>query len=261
MRAAKLVILSLLLAACASTDRLDLRKSVIVDLSWPLDDKTLYWPTSPSGFALKQLAHGRTAAGYFYSSNSFCAPEHGGTHMDAPIHFAEGKRSVDDIRARELVAPAVVIDVRTQAKENPDYRLTAYDVRVWEARNGMIKPGTFVLLRTGWSSKYPDRKLYFGDDRPGATDNLHFPSYGESAARLLVERRVGALGVDTASIDYGQSRDFIVHQIVNGADIPGLENLTALEHVPERGAWVVALPMKIANGSGAPVRVIAILPR
>ncbi len=261
MRAAKLVILSLLLAACASTDRVDLAKSVIVDMSWPLDARTLYWPNSPSGFELKQLVHGKTAAGYFYSSNSFCAPEHGGTHLDAPIHFAEGKRSVDHLRARELVAPAVVIDISAQAKEDPDYRLTAYDVRAWEARNGKIKAGTFVLLRTGWSRKYPDRKLYFGDDRPGATDNLHFPSYGESAARLLVDRGVGALGVDTASIDYGQSQDFIVHQIVNGADIPGLENLAALEQVPERGAWVVALPMKIANGSGAPLRMIAIVPR
>lgn len=261
MRAAKLVIPALLLVACASTDRPDLAKSAMVDLSWPLDQNTLYWPNSPSAFQLKQDFHGRTAAGFFYSSNSFCSPEHGGTHMDAPVHFSEGKRSVDDIGVRELVAPAVVIDITAQAKQDPDYRLTAYDVRSWEARHGEIKPGTFVLLRTGWSSRYPDRKRYFGDDRPGATDNLHFPSYGESAARLLVERRVGALGVDTASIDYGQSQDFIVHQIVNGADIPGLENLMSLEQVPERGAWVVALPMKIANGSGAPLRVIAIVPR
>jgi len=262
MRAAKLLIPSLLLAACASVPQVDLARSEIVDLSWPFDERTLYWPNSPSGFELKQLAHGRTPAGFFYSSNSFCTPEHGGTHLDAPIHFAEGKRAADQIPVRELIAPAAVIDVSDRAAANPDYRLTAEDVRAWESRNGRIEPGTIVLLRTGWGRRYPDRKAYFGDDRSGATDNLHFPSYGADAARVLViDRRVAAPGVDTASIDYGQSRDFIVHQIANGADVPGLENVASLERVPERGAWVIALPMKIAGGSGGPLRIVAVLPR
>jgi kynurenine formamidase len=250
-----------LLAACASTSRVDLAQSEIVDLTWPFDEQTLYWPSSPSGFELKQLAFGRTSAGYFYSANSICTPEHGGTHLDAPIHFAEGRRSADQIPLRQLIAPAVVIDVAPQAAADPDYRLTAEDVRAWEGRHGLIEPGAIVLLRTGWGKRYPDRKAYFGDDRPGATDDLHFPSYGADAARLLVsERRVAALGVDTASIDYGQSRDFIVHQIANGADVPGLENIANLERVPERGAWVIALPMKISRGSGGPLRIVAVLP-
>jgi kynurenine formamidase len=251
-------------AACATTAPrpLDISSMNVVDLTYAFDEHTLYWPNSPSGFELKRLAYGPTPGGYFYSSNAFCAPEHGGTHLDAPIHFAEHGKSADQIPVEQLIAPAVVIDVSAKTASDPDYRLTVDDVRAWESANGTIPNGAIVLLRTGWGSRYGNRKAYFGDDTPGATDKLHFPSYGADAARLLVnERRVGAIGVDTASIDYGQSRDFIVHQIANGAGVPGLENIANLERVPARGAWVVALPMKIAGGSGGPLRIVALLPR
>ena len=263
MRRASLLLLTLVLSACAtSRPPIDLTNAELIDLTWPYDDKTLYWPTSPSAFELKQLAYGPTPGGWFYSSYAVCTPEHGGTHLDAPIHFAEGKQTVDRIPLQKLIAPAVVIDVADRASANADYRLTADDVRAWESRNGAIAAGTIVLLRTGWGSRWPDRKAYFGDDTPGATDNLHFPSYGEDAARLLVEeRRVAAIGVDTASIDYGQSRDFIVHRIANGADVPGLENVAHLDRLPARGAWIVALPMKIAGGSGGPVRIVGVVRR
>lgn len=253
----------LVLAACATTSRpVDLAHANLVDLTWPFDEKTLYWPTSPSAFELKQLAYGPTPGGWFYSSNAICTPEHGGTHLDAPIHFAEGKHTADQIPLSQLIAPAIVIDVADKSAANADYRLTAADVRAWESRNGTIAPGTIVLLRTGWGSRWPDRKTYFGDDTPGATDNLHFPSYGEDAARLLVsERHVAAIGVDTPSIDYGQSKNFIVHQVANGANVPGFENIAHLEQVPLRGAYVIALPMKIAKGSGGPLRIVAAIPR
>jgi kynurenine formamidase len=265
MRSAAFLLLFAL--GCASTSsttqaRLDLATAEVVDLTHPFDTNTLYWPNSPGGFELKQLSYGPTPGGYFYSSYAYSAPEHGGTHLDAPIHFAERGRTADQIPVRQLIAPAVVIDVSDKAAANADYRLTADDVRAFEARHGTIAAGTIVLLRTGWSTRHGDRKLYFGDDTPGATDKLHFPSYGEDAARLLVtERRAGAIGVDTASIDYGQSRDFIVHQTASAANVPGLENVTNLERVPPRGAWVVALPMKIGKGSGGPVRVVALIPR
>ncbi|HUP62454.1 MAG TPA: cyclase family protein [Thermoanaerobaculia bacterium] len=263
MRRSFILLALLALCACAASRPLvDVDHAELIDLTWAFDEHTLYWPSSPSAFELKQLAYGPTPGGYFYASNSFCTPEHGGTHLDAPIHFAAGRRTVDEIPLRQLVAPAVVIDVAEKASANPDYRLTAADVRAWEQQHGAIAAGTIVLLRTGWGRRWPDRKAYFGDDTPGATDNLHFPSYGEDAARLLVEeRRAGALGVDTASIDYGQSRDFIVHQIANGANVPGLENVASLERLPPRGAWVIALPMKIAKGSGGPVRIVALVPR
>jgi len=240
----------------------DLATAEVIDLTHTYDEKTLYWPTSPSTFQLTKLHEGKTSAGFFYAANSFCTPEHGGTHLDAPIHFAEGHRTADLVPVRQLIAPAVVIDVSGQAVSNADYRLTAADVQAWEQRNGRIPEGAIVVLRTGWSERWPDRKRYLGDDKPGDASNLHFPSYGKDAAELLVrERKVGALGVDTASIDYGPSTDFIVHQTAAAADVPGLENLTNLDRLPETGAWLIALPMKIGGGSGGPVRVVALLGR
>jgi kynurenine formamidase len=211
---------------------------------------------------LKRLHFGPSEGGFFYSANSFCTPEHGGTHLDAPIHFAEGQPGVDQVALDRLIGPAIVLDVSRQAAADPDYRLSLDDVRGWEKRHGAIPPGVLVLLRTGWSARWPDKKRYLGDDTPGDPSRLHFPSYGKEAAQLLVEaRKVAALGVDTASIDYGPSQDFIVHRIANGAGVPGLENLAHLDALPERGAWIVALPMKIGGGSGAPLRAVAFVPR
>lgn len=253
----------LLLAACTTSRGVDLATAELVDLTHTYDETSLYWPSSPPAkFELQELAYGRTPGGYFYASYAICTPEHGGTHLDAPIHFAEGRKTADQIPLKQLIAPAVVIDVTDKTASNADYLLTADDVRAWEQRHGPIEPGTIVLLRTGWSKRWPDRLAYFGDASLTSSANLHFPSYGEDAARLLVtDRRAAALGVDTASIDYGQSKTFIVHQIANGADVPGLENIANLERLPPRGAWLIALPMKIGRGSGAPVRVVAAIPR
>jgi kynurenine formamidase len=240
---------------------LDLAAARVVDLTHPFDEKTLYWPTSPSGFELKSLHHGPTEGGFFYSANSFCAPEHGGTHMDAPVHFAEGQQSLDKVPVERLLAPAVVIDVVPKAAADPDYRLTAEDVLAWEKKNGRIAAGAMVLLRTGWGRRWPDRKAYFGDDTPGDASRLHFPSYGREAAQLLLERKIVALGVDTASIDHGPSKDFIVHQLTSAANVFGLENVAHIEELPETGAFLLALPMKIAGGSGGPLRLVALIPK
>ncbi|MCH9647361.1 MAG: cyclase family protein [Deltaproteobacteria bacterium] len=233
----------------------------VIDLSYGYGDETLYWPTSPSDFEKQELAYGDTEGGYFYSSNAICTPEHGGTHLDAPIHFAAGAQTADQIPLRRLIAPAVVIDISDHSEADPDYRLTVQDVEQWEASHGRVPPGAIVLLRTGWGDRWPDRLRYFGDDTPGDASNLHFPSYGEAAAKLLVEQRqVAVLGVDTASIDYGPSRDFLVHRVASEANVPGLENVARLEEVPATGAWVIALPMKIVGGSGGPVRIAALVP-
>jgi kynurenine formamidase len=228
-----------LLGACLVTSpamgaqQLDLSQSRMVDLTHALNARTLYWPTSPTTFKLDQLSYGPTPGGWFYSAYAFSAPEHGGTHLDAPIHFGEAHLTVDRIPLEKLIAPAVVIDA-----------------------------GSIVLLRTGWSARWPERKAYLGDDTPNDASNLHFPSFGVEAARLLVqERRVAALGADVASIDYGPSKDFMVHRIAAAADVPGLENLTNLNLLPPTGAIVIALPMKIEGGSGGPVRVVALFPK
>lgn len=256
---------ALLLGGCAVesvSDELDLSAYEIVDLTHPFDDRTIYWPTSPGGFELDTLSYGMTEGGWFYSAHALSTPEHGGTHLDAPVHFAEGANAADEIPLERLIGPAVVIDVRQQASADPDYALTVDDVTAFEAEHGTIPAGALVLLRTGWSRYWPDVRAYLGDDTPGDASNLHFPSYGEEAARLLVEERgVGALGVDAASIDIGASPDFRVHRVVGAANVPGLENLANLDRLPATGALLLALPMKVAGGSGGPLRAVALVPR
>ncbi|MGH8165811.1 MAG: cyclase family protein, partial [Woeseiaceae bacterium] len=203
-----------------------------------------------------------TAGGFFYSAYSVCTPEHGGTHLDAPLHFSADGTPADKIPLEKLVAPAVVIDVSDKAASDRNYRLSAGDVRAFEAEHGRIEAGTIVLLRTNWSRHWPDAMQYLGDDTPGDASKLEFPGFAEDAARLLVdERRVGFLGLDTASLDYGKSQDFTVHRIVAAHNVGGLENLTNLDQLPPTGSVVIALPMKIEGGSGGPVRVIALVPK
>ncbi len=207
------------------------------------------------------MAFGETPGGWFYASNRFTTPEHGGTHLDAPIHFARGRHATDEIPLTRLVAPARVIDVSTRAERDPDHRLGVAEVLAHEATHGKIPEGSIVLLRTGWSRRWPDRLRYLGDDTPGDASRLHFPGFGAPAARLLVQlRRVAALGLDTPSLDHGPSRDFPVHRIMGEAEVPGFENLTALDELPPAGAWVVALPMKIRGGSGGPLRALGLVP-
>ncbi len=256
-------LLAAALAACAPAPAgLDLTRYDLVDLTHPFDAAAPYWPTSPGGFELRTLHAGPTPAGFYYSAYAFQAPEHGGTHLDAPVHFAEGALPADQVPLAQLVAPAAVLDVRDSAAANPDYLLRPEDVTAFEAAHGRIAAGTIVLLRTGWSARWPGRKAYLGDDTPGDATRLHFPGYGEAAARLLVEERgVALLGIDAASVDHGPSRDFPVHRLGAARGVSNLENLAHLDRLPATGAIVLALPMKIAGGSGAPVRVVALVPK
>ena len=251
-----------LVPAMLHAQSLDLSRFRIVELTHPFNAQTIYWPNAPSTFKLEKQSYGMTPGGYFYSSYSFSSPEHGGTHLDAPIHFSEKGATADKIPLTLLIGPAVVIDVSAKANANRDYRLTADDVRQFERTHGTIKAGTIVLLRTGWSARYSSKKAYLGDDTPGKTNNLHFPSFGVDAARLLVnDRKIGAVGIDAASIDYGPSTDFMVHRVVYGANIPGFENLTNLDQLPATGATLIALPMMIEGGSGGPLRAVALIPK
>jgi kynurenine formamidase len=262
LAAAATLLVLLAVSGIASEQTFDLATTRIVDLSHAFGSDTLFWPTSPTTFTLEKLAYGKTQSGYFYAANSFCTPEHGGTHLDAPIHFSEAGRTTEKIPLEQLVAPAVVIDVVAKAAANRDYRATVDDVRQFEKQHGQIARGSIVLLHTGWSRHWPDAKAYLGDDTPGDASRLSFPSYGVEAAKILVdERGVAALGIDTASIDYGRSTDFAVHRIAAARNVPGLENLTNLDQLPPGGAIVIALPMKIERGSGGPLRAIALVPR
>lgn len=252
------------LLACAAPPAapgFSLEGATLVDLTHSFTPDALYWPTSPSGFALQQLAYGDTPGGWFYSSYAFSAPEHGGTHLDAPIHFAAGKRTTDQIPLEQLIAPAVVIDLRAKAAADRDAVLEPADVEAFEREHGTIPRGTLVLLLTGWDKFWGDRMAYFGDATPGDASHLHFPGFGADAARILVEQRgVGGLGVDTPSIDHGPSPDFMVHRILMEREGIGLENLTGLDRLPATGATIFALPMKIEGGSGGPLRAVAVVP-
>jgi kynurenine formamidase len=253
---------ALMASAVVAAQSLDLSRYQLVDLSHPYGPSTLYWPTSKAKFKLDREAAGKTEGGFYYASNSLSTPEHGGTHLDAPRHFSETGRTTEQIPLEQLIAPAVVIDVTSQAGRDRDYRLTRDDVVQFEKLNGPIAKGSIVLLRTGWSKHWPNGKAYLGDDTPGDASKLSFPSYGAEAAKLLVEERgVAGLGIDTASIDYGRSTDFQVHRIAAARNVPGFENLTNLDRLPVRGAIVAALPMKIEGGSGGPLRAVAFVPR
>jgi kynurenine formamidase len=237
----------------------DLEHGKILDLTYSFNEQTIYWPTAKS-FEHEKVAWGKTDAGYFYSSANYCASEHGGTHLDAPIHFAEKGWTSDQIPIDRFIGPAFVIDIAEQCAKNADYTLTVADIRNWEKDYGTIPPNSIVLLRTGWGKFWPDKKKYLGDDKPGETSNLHFPSFSKESAEFLVnERKVKGVGIDTASIDPGTSKDFIAHQIFTGANVYGLENIARLDQVPAKGATLIALPMKIENGTGGPVRIIAVL--
>lgn len=234
----------------------------LVDLSHSFDGDTIYWPTSPSGFELETLSFGIGEGGYFYAANSFSTPEHGGTHIDAPIHFSEQGWSLDEIPVDRFFGSAIVIDVSDKIGKDRDYQLTVSDIEQFEKVHGRITAGAMVLMRTDHSRYWPDAAKYLGSDKQGDASDLHFPGYGAAAARLLVEeRQVNAIGIDTASIDHGPSTDFIVHQIVGRHNVLGFENLTHLDQVSAVGATLIALPMKIGGGSGGPLRVIALVPK
>jgi kynurenine formamidase len=198
--------------------------------------------------------------GYWYAAGSYSASEHGGTHLDSPIHFAEGQATVDQIPLQKLIGPAIVIDVTAQAVQNRDYLVTSDDITAWEKAHGRIPEGSVAVLRTGWGRFWPDRKQYLGSDKPRDASNLHFPGIARDAAEVLVAKKVEGVAIDTASIDFGPSKDFIAHRILNGAGVYALENIANADKLPVTGATLIALPMKIGGGSGAPVRVIAILP-
>ena len=237
--------------------------SRLIDLTHSFSDQTIYWPTE-EGFRLKVEAAGLTEKGYYYAANSFCAAEHGGTHIDAPVHFAQGMATVDQIALERLIAPGIVVDVQARAANDRDYLVSVQDLTLWEKKNGRIPDNTIVLLRTGWGKFYPDRKKYLGTDRRGreAVAELHFPGLDPAGAKWLVEnRRIAAIGLDTPSIDRGQSRLYESHQILFKAGIPAFENVARLEELPEKGFQVIALPMKIQGGSGGPLRIVAVLGR
>ena len=254
--------LVIVISACGRPAPPPFPQGELVDLSHTYDAQTIYWPTA-EGFRLRKDADGITPGGYYYAANSLFTSEHGGTHIDAPIHFAQGHQAVDAIPLSRLIGSALVVDVTAQSDSNADYQVTTEDFARFEREHGAIPDNAIVLIRTGFSKRWLDAARYLGTATRGeeGAKLLHFPGLHPDAARWLVaNRRIAAIGIDTASIDYGQSTLFEPHRVLYERDVPAFENITALERLPVTGAYVIALPMKIGGGSGAPLRAVAVLP-
>lgn len=208
----------------------------------------------------KPAFHATTVAtidkdGYF--AREIWLPEHFGTHLDAPAHFARGLWTVDQIPPERFLAPLVVLDVSAAAKTNADYQVSVEDIASWEQVHGQIPPDAVVIANTGWSARWNSVKDYRNADDKGV---MHFPGYSLDAAKFLVEaRNAVGLGIDTLSIDYGPSKDFPVHQYTLAHSLYHLENVANLERTPATGATIVVAPMKLEGGSGSPVRIFALV--
>jgi kynurenine formamidase len=251
-------------AGCAPQEPppLSLLDGTWIDLTHDFAEDTVYWPTADT-FELEVLSRQRTEAGFFYAANNYAAAEHGGTHVDAPIHFAEDRWTLAEIPLERLIGPGVVVDVSRKAAADRDYLVTVADLEEWEARHGRIPDGAIVLLHTGFARYWPERVRYMGTDARGeeGVAGLHFPGLAPEAARWLVaERAPNAVGLDTPSIDHGPSKNFESHVTLHTANVAAFENVANLDRVPAAGAVVVALPMKIRDGSGGPLRIAAFVP-
>lgn len=235
----------------------------ILDMTYAYDSQTIYWPNA-SPFTLTPEFSGITERGYWYSANFYSASEHGGTHADAPRHFSQNGRTIDQVPIAGWIGPAVRIDATRQCSRDRNYLLSVDDILGWEKEYGRIPEGSWVIMYTGIGTRYyPDPKEVLGTDKKGlpALPELSFPAFSPQSAEFLTkERSIRGIAVDTPSIDYGKSQDFMVHRIICGADKLALENIANLDKLPAKGAMLYVIPMQIKGGSGAPARVFAILP-
>lgn len=237
-------------------------QSRIIDLTHSFGPETIVWPTEQEFKLIVQHAED-TVGGYYYASNRVEMPEHGGTHIDAPLHFSRGKQTLDQIPIEHMIGTGVRIDITEQCAHDRNYRVAIPDFERWEAVHGRIQDHAIVLLNTGYARFWPDRKDYLGTDLRGqeGVRALHFPGlHPEAAAWLVRERHVKAVGIDTASIDYGQSAKFETHVALLSQNVPVFESLANMRNLPDRGFDVIALPMRIAGGTGGPLRIIAVVP-
>lgn len=265
MRRLLLLFLGVSLCGCARpaddrSDRFDQLFSgqlPVLDLTYPINSTSPYWPGSTyNPFKLDTLA---TLEKDGVLSLAYHTPEHLGTHLDAPNHFAKGQVPVDQIPIADLFGPAAVVDVVTKCETDADYRLTKQDFLDWEARHGQLPAGAIVLMYTGWGKKWSNYEAYKNADKDG---RMHFPGFSDEAAQFLVrERQIKGIGIDDLSVDYGLSRDFSVHRIVNGAGKYHLENVANLDKLPPKGAHLIVAPIKIEGGSGGQTRIFAVLPK
>lgn len=258
---------ALIIVGCSATDSdqstptLDeiLEGGEWVDLTHVFSEETLYWPTA-SNFRKDTVFVGITENGFYYEAFNLFGAEHGGTHLDAPIHFSDGQQRVDQIPLDRLMGKAAIIDVSEKTLADRNYQITVSDITAWEELNNQTIDDHIVAFNTGFAQYWPDPLQYMGTDKKGFVGvlALSFPGIDPATATWIVENRsVKAVGLDTPSLDFGKSTLFETHRILFEQNIPGFENMANLNALPATGAFIIALPMKVESGSGAPMRVVA----
>jgi len=227
----------------------------VVDLTHPINDKV---PTfSPAEARDYKVQTAATIEKDHYFARKIGFPEHFGTHIDAPAHFARGLWTVDQIPPERLIAPMVVLDISNKTRADADYQLSVKDIADWEQVHGQIPGNAVVMLNTGWASRWKSVKDFRNADAKGV---MHFPGYSVDAAKFLAEARAAlSLGIDTLSVDYGPSSNFPVHQYTMARSLYHLEDVANLDQVPATGSTVVVAPIKLEGGSGGPVRILALV--
>jgi kynurenine formamidase len=240
----------------------DFSKGDWVDLTHEFSEQAIYWPTADE-FKKTTVFRGKTDAGFYYEAYNYCGAEHGGTHIDAPIHFAANHKTVDQIPVKQLIGQGIVIRITQKVAQDRNYQLKVDDLLDWERKHGIIPNDSILLIDTGSSRYWPDKQRYMGTAKrgPEGVAELKFPGLHPQAAKFLVtDRRIKAIGLDTPSIDFGGSKLFQSHQILYMKNVPAFENVANLDQLPIAGFTVIALPMKIKGGSGAPLRIVAFIP-
>lgn len=248
-------------------DELDAGRLRIIDLTQPLGPDTpvidlppMFAASPPCSIEVISRYDDRGPAWYW---NTLRLGEHTGTHFDAPVHWITGRglpeNACDTIPARRFVGPACVIDITRESAADPDFLLTPAHLERWESVHGRVPRGSWVLLHTGWSARRGAAFINARDDGP------HSPGFHQDTSRLLAEDRdVLGVGVETIGTDAGQAGRFDPpfpnHTLMHGAGKFGLASLRNLDQLPPAGAVVIAAPLKIVDGSGSPVRVLAIAP-
>ena len=223
----------------------------VVDLTHDMHPEMPFWPGTGS-FGIERLADYDVG----YRMHRFSMWENNGTHIDAPAHFIEGGRPVNELELNELVVPVVVISVQDRVALDHDYQLSVDDVLSWEELNGRIQPGSLAVMNTGWHKKFHDPQAYVNQDESGV---LHFPGFSVAAAQLLVERDVAGIGIDTMSLDPGNDVSFPVHNIMLGAGKFQVENMNNLDALPVTGAIAVIGVLPVKDGSQAQARIFAFM--
>ncbi len=229
--------------------------SRVVDLSHVISPTIPLWPGDPR--VVFKVVATMKKDGYYL--RSFTIGEHSATHMNAPNSFVSGNtQAITSYAPEQRVVPAVVIDARTQSAASPDYQLTQQDVLDWEAKNGKIAPGSFVIMLTGWEDRWNDPKAFINQDAKG---NLHFPGFAGATSKWLVtDRKIAGVGIDTHGVDPGSDTSYATNTEMANSHKIAIECMANLDQLPAKGATLVLAPLQLQNGSGSPMDIVAFVP-